>query len=53
METGDGHTDEHQRNGNHLVHIAEVYILQTHQHENAHIDEGGGSGGGGGAGTRF
>lgn len=41
---GDGHGDEHQRDGHHLVQIVEVHILQTHDHQHAHIDEGGGGG---------
>ena len=44
---GDGHTDEHQRHGNHLIHIVEVDPLQTLEHQDAHVDQssGGGSGG--------
>ena len=42
--TGDGHTDEHQRHGHDLIHIVEIHILQSLQHQNAHIDQGSGSG---------
>ena len=36
---GDRHTDEHDRHGQHLVHIAEVHILEALEHQNADIDE--------------
>ena len=39
---GDGHTDQHQANRNHLVHVIKVHILQALQHQHANIDQGGG-----------
>ena len=39
---GDGHTDQHQSYGNHLVHIVKVHVLQTLQHQHANIDQGSG-----------
>ena len=39
---GNGHTDQHDGHGNHLVHIRKVHLAQTLQHQNAHIDQRGG-----------
>ena len=44
--TGNGHADEHNANGNYLVDIFEVDVLETHKHQNTDIDESGGGGGG-------
>ena len=41
---GNGHSNEHHGNGDHLVHVAEVHVLQAHKHQHAHVDQGGGGG---------
>ena len=41
---GDGHGDEHDEHGDDLIQIVEVHILQTLQHQDAHIDQSGGGG---------
>ena len=39
---GDRHTDEHDGHRQHLVHVAEVHILEALEHQNADIDQRGG-----------
>lgn len=39
---GDRHTDEHDGHRQHLVHVAEVHILEALEHQNADIDQCGG-----------
>ena len=41
---GDGHGNEHQRHGHHLIQVVEVHVLEAHEHQHAHIDQSGGRG---------
>ena len=44
---GNRHPDEHQGDGDHLVQVVKLHVLEAHEHQHTHIDEGGGGGGGG------
>ena len=40
---GNRHTDQHDGHGNDLIHIIPLDVLQTHEHQNANIDQSCGS----------